>query len=193
LHLKRFVGNQDGKVALGIDTLIHSDRSAYPFRRLGQAVEGDAPAPTLSLLDCKQNYNLSTDLVLILVLRLPRSQVWTRLKPLEETPQPLCLACQIASNLGLVQESYAHFVSPLAGLDTLLEKTPQPLVAQQAARLAHIRKRVTSLASTLKVIQGRIDSMNWALDRKSKALMVRFLSVGLFSTEWVRGHRLSHY
>ncbi|GAQ81127.1 hypothetical protein KFL_000710320 [Klebsormidium nitens] len=66
------------------------------------------------------------------------------------------------------QEKLALSIDRLTkGLDKLLEESPQPLVAQQAARLAHIRKRVQSLASTLKVIQGRIDSMNWALDRKS--------------------------
>ncbi|KAG0560061.1 hypothetical protein KC19_10G151500 [Ceratodon purpureus] len=51
-------------------------------------------------------------------------------------------------------------------LDKLLEDTPIPMVAQHAAKLSGVRKRVASLMSTLRVIQGRIANMDRMLNAR---------------------------
>ncbi|CAM6090428.1 unnamed protein product [Calypogeia fissa] len=52
-------------------------------------------------------------------------------------------------------------------LDKLLDDTPLPLGAQHAAKLSGIRKRVGSLTETLRIIQGRINSMDRMLSKES--------------------------
>ncbi|KAJ7546808.1 hypothetical protein O6H91_08G055400 [Diphasiastrum complanatum] len=52
-------------------------------------------------------------------------------------------------------------------LDKLLEDTPLPFVAQHAARLSLVRKRVLSLTSTLQIIQGRIDNIGRILSTQA--------------------------
>lgn len=54
----------------------------------------------------------------------------------------------------------------VAELDKLLEDTPLPLGAQHAAKLSGIRKRVGSLTETLRIIQGRINSMDRMLSKE---------------------------
>lgn len=53
-------------------------------------------------------------------------------------------------------------------LDKLLEDTPIPMVAHHAAKLSGVRKRVASLMSTLRVIQGRIVNMDRMLNARGK-------------------------
>jgi hypothetical protein len=50
----------------------------------------------------------------------------------------------------------------------LLEDTPIPMVAQHAAKLSGVRKRVASLMSTLRVIQGRIANMDRMLNARGE-------------------------
>ncbi|KAG6552778.1 hypothetical protein Mapa_005726 [Marchantia paleacea] len=52
-------------------------------------------------------------------------------------------------------------------LDKLLEDTPLPLGAQHAAKLSGIRKRVGSLSDTLRIVQGRVNSMETMLSDPS--------------------------
>lgn len=56
----------------------------------------------------------------------------------------------------------------VAELDKLLEDTPIPMVAQHAAKLSGVRKRVASLMSTLRVIQGRIINMDRMLNARGR-------------------------
>jgi len=48
----------------------------------------------------------------------------------------------------------------LAELDQLLEDAPLPFIMQHAAKISSVRKRVSSLNSLLKSIQGRIDNID---------------------------------
>ncbi|KAG0604113.1 hypothetical protein M758_10G146100 [Ceratodon purpureus] len=57
-------------------------------------------------------------------------------------------------------------------LDKLLEDTPIPMVAQHAAKLSGVRKRVASLMSTLRVIQGRIANMDRMLNARGGLLVL---------------------
>ncbi|KAK7243940.1 hypothetical protein RIF29_38754 [Crotalaria pallida] len=45
-------------------------------------------------------------------------------------------------------------------LDQLLEDAPLPFIMQHAAKISSVRKRVSSLNSLLKAIQGRIDNID---------------------------------
>ncbi|XP_054814676.1 uncharacterized protein LOC129315141 isoform X2 [Prosopis cineraria] len=45
-------------------------------------------------------------------------------------------------------------------LDKLLEDAPLPFIMQHAAKISSVRKRVSSLNSLLKSIQGRIDNID---------------------------------
>ena len=60
-----------------------------------------------------------------------------------------------------------------AELDKLLEDTPIPLVAQHAAKLSGVRKRVASLMSTLRIIQGRITNMDRMLNTCGKEILFK--------------------
>lgn len=55
-----------------------------------------------------------------------------------------------------------------AELDKLLEDTPIPMVAQHAAKLSGVRKRVASLMYTLRVIHGRIIKMDRMLNARGR-------------------------
>lgn len=64
------------------------------------------------------------------------------------------------------QAVLAGNIDRLAGeLDKLLEITPTPLVLQPASQLSRLRKRISSLAASLVVIQGRVSHMNQAVSR----------------------------
>nr|XP_024396096.1 uncharacterized protein LOC112292150 isoform X2 [Physcomitrium patens] len=60
-------------------------------------------------------------------------------------------------------------------LDKLLEDTPIPTVAQHAAKLSDVRKRVASLMSTLRVIQGRITNMDRMLNARGVCIFLHLL------------------
>lgn len=51
-------------------------------------------------------------------------------------------------------------------LDTLLEDAPLPFITQHATKLSGVRKRVSSLSSTLQTIQKRIDNIERMLLRQ---------------------------
>lgn len=67
---------------------------------------------------------------------------------------------------------YFYFFSEL---DKLLEDTPIPTVAQHAAKLSDVRKRVASLMSTLRVIQGRITNMDRMLNARGVCIFLHLL------------------
>ncbi|KAL2631506.1 hypothetical protein R1flu_016192 [Riccia fluitans] len=60
-------------------------------------------------------------------------------------------------------------------LDKLLDDTPLPSGAQHAAKLSGIRKRVGTLSDTLRVIQGRINSMDTMLSDPSEVHVLPML------------------
>ncbi|KAE9585069.1 putative snapin/Pallidin/Snn1 [Lupinus albus] len=45
-------------------------------------------------------------------------------------------------------------------LDQLLEDAPLPFIMQHSAKISSVRKRVSSLNSLLKIIQGRVDNID---------------------------------
>ncbi|KAJ1430716.1 Snapin/Pallidin/Snn1 [Sesbania bispinosa] len=59
------------------------------------------------------------------------------------------------------QHHLSSTIDRLTGeLDQLLEDAPLPFIMQHAAKISSVRKRVSSLNSLLKSIQGRIDNMD---------------------------------
>jgi len=59
-----------------------------------------------------------------------------------------------------VQFADLIFIFSLAELDQMLEDAPLPFIMQHAAKISSVRKRVSSLNSLLKSIQGRIDNID---------------------------------
>ncbi|KAJ7981993.1 SNARE-associated-like protein [Quillaja saponaria] len=59
------------------------------------------------------------------------------------------------------QDQLSSTIDRLTGeLDKLLEDAPLPFIIQHAAKISAVRKRVSSLNSLLKSIQGRIDNID---------------------------------
>ncbi|KAG4399116.1 hypothetical protein GLYMA_08G173000v4 [Glycine max] len=59
------------------------------------------------------------------------------------------------------QNHLSSAIDRLTGeLDQLLEDAPLPFIMQHAAKISSVRKRVSSLNSLLKSIQGRIDNID---------------------------------
>ncbi|XP_058752035.1 uncharacterized protein LOC131625155 [Vicia villosa] len=59
------------------------------------------------------------------------------------------------------QNHLSSSIDRLTGeLDQLLEDAPLPFIMQHAAKISSVRKRVSSLNSLLKSIQGRIDNID---------------------------------
>ncbi|KAK8469349.1 hypothetical protein PHAVU_005G056000 [Phaseolus vulgaris] len=59
------------------------------------------------------------------------------------------------------QDHLSSVLDRLTGeLDQLLEDAPLPFIMQHAAKISSVRKRVSSLNSLLKSIQGRIDNID---------------------------------
>ncbi|XP_012567926.1 uncharacterized protein [Cicer arietinum] len=59
------------------------------------------------------------------------------------------------------QNHLSSSIDRLTGeLDQLLEDAPLPFIMQHAAKISSVRKRVLSLNSLLKSIQGRIDNID---------------------------------
>ncbi|CAJ1958055.1 unnamed protein product [Sphenostylis stenocarpa] len=59
------------------------------------------------------------------------------------------------------QDNLFSVLDRLTGeLDQLLEDAPSPFIMQHAAKISSVRKRVSSLNSLLKSIQGRIDNID---------------------------------
>ncbi|TKY49346.1 Snapin/Pallidin/Snn1 protein [Spatholobus suberectus] len=59
------------------------------------------------------------------------------------------------------QDHLSSAIDRLTGeLDQLLEDAPLPFIMQHAAKISSVRKRVSSLNSLLKSIQGRIDNID---------------------------------
>ncbi|CAK8534781.1 unnamed protein product [Lathyrus sativus] len=59
------------------------------------------------------------------------------------------------------QDHLSSSIDRLTGeLDQLLEDAPLPFIMQHAAKISSVRKRVSSLNSLLKSIQGRIDNID---------------------------------
>ncbi|XP_057458141.1 uncharacterized protein LOC130748909 [Lotus japonicus] len=59
------------------------------------------------------------------------------------------------------QHHLSSSIDRLTGeLDQLLEDAPLPFIMQHAAKISSVRKRVSSLNSVLKSIQGRIDNID---------------------------------
>ncbi|KAL5176046.1 hypothetical protein HKD37_08G022108 [Glycine soja] len=71
------------------------------------------------------------------------------------------------------QNHLSSAIDRLTGeLDQLLEDAPLPFIMQHAAKISSVRKRVSSLNSLLKSIQGRIDNID------------RMLSIGTTHGKW---------
>ncbi|KAG2372435.1 uncharacterized protein HKW66_Vig0206960 [Vigna angularis] len=70
------------------------------------------------------------------------------------------LANSLVPDPKFCEQCGVEFIDSRIQLDQLLEDAPLPFIMQHAAKISSVRKRVSSLNSLLKSIQGRIDNID---------------------------------